>query len=321
MKHFSIIIPVYNEAERIAGLLESINILAYSKSHYEVIVVNDGSTDQTDEIIQRFTFAKLISLPENKGRFLARKTGVEAAKYENLLFLDARSIVDENALNVLNNNEKYNAIIGHSFGVDNPNAFETFYGAIRKKFQKTDKQSIVELNKKNFDKYSKGMGVLFVKKNLFLEACNTITAPSKALSDDTKILNFIVERETIAIDPSLRIVNFSRSSFTDSIKHLFNRGIKFVDYYLDIRKRHFWIVIFLPPILFFIFFAILANLHINLSIKILSTVCLYLILTLSLSNSKKSFPKLIWISPLIILTFYSGVFWGIILKLFKIGER
>jgi glycosyltransferase involved in cell wall biosynthesis len=75
MKKFSIIIPSYNEEGRIGDLLKSIENLDYPKNKFEVIVVNDGSTDRTKNVVLQFPFVKLVDLKENRGRFIARKIG------------------------------------------------------------------------------------------------------------------------------------------------------------------------------------------------------------------------------------------------------
>jgi len=314
MKKFSIIIPVYNEEKRIRYLLESINKLDYPKEFYEVIVVNDGSSDRSRNIVEEFSFVKLINFQKNRGRFFARKKGAESAKYENLFFLDARSIVDKNALTMLNKNNKYKIIIGHSLGKDNPNAFETFYSAIRRLFFGEIPKTIIEINKNNFDKKPKGTGALFVKKNLWLAACEHIDKPNKNLSDDTKLLSFIVQKEKIAIDPSVKIINFARTSFAESIKHLFYRGIKFLDYYLDIKKRNFWLVIVAPPLIMIAIFLGILLIAVEPLVQLLFLFLIYLSTILILSTNFVSFLKLLWISPLIIITFYLGLFWGMIQK-------
>lgn len=53
----SIIIPVYNAEKTIERLLESINIQTYK--NYEIIVVNDGSTDKTEEILLKYKNDKM----------------------------------------------------------------------------------------------------------------------------------------------------------------------------------------------------------------------------------------------------------------------
>lgn len=81
----SAIVPAYNEAERIGGVLWP---LLHAPSVGEIIVVDDGSTDGTAEVARSFG-VKVISLPVNCGKSAALDRGVKKARYETLLFLDA----------------------------------------------------------------------------------------------------------------------------------------------------------------------------------------------------------------------------------------
>jgi len=86
----SVVIPVYNEqavvARVISGLQRELHRLGIE---YEVIVVNDGSTDATATILQDVSGIRLINHPYNKGNGASLKTGARAAKYEYLMFFDA----------------------------------------------------------------------------------------------------------------------------------------------------------------------------------------------------------------------------------------
>lgn len=81
----SAIVPAYNEAERIAAVLWP---LSQVPSVSEIIVVDDGSTDETAQVARRLG-AHVISLPVNQGKAAALDAGVRRARYETLLFLDA----------------------------------------------------------------------------------------------------------------------------------------------------------------------------------------------------------------------------------------
>lgn len=81
----SAIVPAYNEAERIGAVLWP---LVQASSVSEVIVVDDGSTDETAAVAQSFGVT-VISLPVNCGKSVALDRGVRKARYESLLFLDA----------------------------------------------------------------------------------------------------------------------------------------------------------------------------------------------------------------------------------------
>lgn len=92
----SIIIPVYNVAPYLEECLRSVIHQTYD--NIEIICVNDGSTDTSEEILQHFANEdkriKIISKSKNEGLFLARKTGCEAATGKYILFLDSDDYVD-----------------------------------------------------------------------------------------------------------------------------------------------------------------------------------------------------------------------------------
>jgi O-antigen biosynthesis protein len=94
----SVVICAYNAERTMQPCLESLRTLRYP--HYEVIVVNDGSTDRTLEIAQRFPEARLIS-QENKGLSAARNVGIEAATGEIVAFTDSDCVVDPDWLTYL----------------------------------------------------------------------------------------------------------------------------------------------------------------------------------------------------------------------------
>jgi glycosyltransferase involved in cell wall biosynthesis len=91
---YSIILPAYNERARIAATLDK--ILAHAKQrgwNVEVIVVNDGSTDDTAAIICEYAskhgVLRLLENPGNRGKGFSVRNGMLHAKGEVLLFSDA----------------------------------------------------------------------------------------------------------------------------------------------------------------------------------------------------------------------------------------
>ncbi|MBU6500800.1 MAG: glycosyltransferase family 2 protein [Patescibacteria group bacterium] len=90
----SIIIPAYNEAERIPHtLIDMDKILSRSEYSYEIMVMNDGSTDNTAEIVRNMEHAiknlKLIDNSENKGKGGVVRQGMLLARGKYRLFTDA----------------------------------------------------------------------------------------------------------------------------------------------------------------------------------------------------------------------------------------
>lgn len=88
----SIVIPAYNEEKRIKNTLyRIINYFEYKEFKYEIIVVNDGSTDNTVNIVKGVKNKKIKVLTNNPnmGKGYAVKRGVLAAKKKHILFSDA----------------------------------------------------------------------------------------------------------------------------------------------------------------------------------------------------------------------------------------
>ena len=102
MIYFSIIIPAYNAEKYIELCLDSISKQSFND--YELIIINDGSTDHTFNICNRFALNKkqihLIN-KENAGVSVARNVGLQQAEGEYVLFVDADDILYPNALSTL----------------------------------------------------------------------------------------------------------------------------------------------------------------------------------------------------------------------------
>jgi glycosyltransferase involved in cell wall biosynthesis len=95
----SVIIPVYNGAHTIAACLESMLNQTYPSDAYEVIVVENGSTDNTSAIAQRYPVRLLHS--EERGPAPARNLGIAKSEADIVAFTDADCITDRNWLSEL----------------------------------------------------------------------------------------------------------------------------------------------------------------------------------------------------------------------------
>jgi len=99
---FSIIVPVYNVEQYLRDCLDS--VVAQTYTDYELICVNDGSTDGSQFILeeyqQKYPQITIIS-QQNKGLSAARNAGIQAAKGNYLFFLDSDDWIESNALEVL----------------------------------------------------------------------------------------------------------------------------------------------------------------------------------------------------------------------------
>ena len=96
----SIIIPVYNVEDYIEKCILSLEVQDISSSDYEIIVINDGSPDNSREIILKLSrqFSNIILIDqENKGVSSARNAGIDQATGEYLLFIDPDDYVEANS--------------------------------------------------------------------------------------------------------------------------------------------------------------------------------------------------------------------------------
>jgi dolichyl-phosphate beta-glucosyltransferase len=89
--YLSVVIPAYNESFRIVKpITEVCQYFAQQEYTSEIIIVDDGSSDDTAEVITKhFPHVKLISYKENQGKGFAVKTGMASAKGELILMCDA----------------------------------------------------------------------------------------------------------------------------------------------------------------------------------------------------------------------------------------
>jgi cellulose synthase/poly-beta-1,6-N-acetylglucosamine synthase-like glycosyltransferase len=93
----SVVVCTYNGSRTIRDCLEGLRQLAYA--NFEVIIVNDGSSDTTAEIVEQYDF-RLIST-ENRGLSCARNTGLQAARGEIVAYLDDDAYPDPHWLTYL----------------------------------------------------------------------------------------------------------------------------------------------------------------------------------------------------------------------------
>jgi len=110
------VIPAHNEEKAIGAVLdELIEVLEGQK--YEIIVVDDGSTDKTPKIVQKKDSIKLIQHHYNKGYGAAIKTGIKNATNEVILIIDGDGSYPVKAIpELLKEADKYDMVVGARTG-------------------------------------------------------------------------------------------------------------------------------------------------------------------------------------------------------------
>ena len=101
----TVLLPAYNEENAIEGVLEEIvDVLSATDTSYEIVVVDDASTDRTAERAQAFAEAcwqcpvRVIHMTANRGAGAARKVGVRAARKHIDWYLEAANVPVDRAI-------------------------------------------------------------------------------------------------------------------------------------------------------------------------------------------------------------------------------
>ena len=248
-RSIALIIPTCNMAKHLHPLWKSIEGSGLRNELSQIIFVNDGSVDQTHELLDDLssqnTDVTVIHLDVNQGRFDARRIGAECAQTERLLFLDSRITLPDNFGTALRKSAcSYTNVVGCVDIETKKNTYCLYWQRTHefifwRYYRDTKKPLTLTVN--NFDAYLKGTGVFVCSRVLFLQSCADFQ-DSPPLSDDTYLLKIMVARQPIVIDPSLRIDWVPRDTLKTFLGRLWERGPQFVEYHvLKERGLFFWI--------------------------------------------------------------------------------
>ena len=131
MKQLSIIIPIYNEEKILGQFMENLKkeLKKIPDLEYEIIAVNDASTDKSREILEQQNDIKLINHSFNKGYGASLKTGIKEAKFDWILISDADGTYPENSIPILLEQiPEYDMVVGAR------KTYRPFYGKPAKWF-------------------------------------------------------------------------------------------------------------------------------------------------------------------------------------------
>ncbi len=175
---FSIIIPVYNQPTGITDTLNSLLKLDYPKDRFEIIVVDNGSTDNTFKILTEFKdqYPELINILQEKliqSSYAARNAGIKNSKGNTLVFIDADMTAETDFLNKVDSLFSEEKIQYAGFNVKiTPSAKETI-------FEKYDKQTAFPIKEYVENRHFAPTCALAVRKTIFEnvgEFINNITS-------------------------------------------------------------------------------------------------------------------------------------------------
>ncbi len=325
----SIVVPVYNEEKLIIKCLDSLIRQDYPKDDYEIVVVNDGSTDNTPLAIKEKqkdaeihgVSVRLVDLEKNSGRVIAREVGAKTAKFDNLLFTDARCVADRNLLNVLKRID-YQPIVGNALIELNRSIFDRFGWIVRKKLYAPhfgyDFDSYY-ITPENYDDVPKATTVFFCDRALFLSS--QPVNKNKDVSDDIALLRNIADKKDILRRSDVRVTYLSRTYLGSEINHMFWRGLRFTDYYLDFRKKYFWLFIFLPTLAVTMAIFLSAGGYFDYLYAISFLAVVWILISIWPAENLWDFFIVFLLLPVFIISFEAGVYYSIPGRLLKLLKR
>lgn len=328
----SIITPVYNEGNYFDRYLESIKTINYPKSDFEIVIVDDASTDDSSEKIKDFIKKnpeidiRFFENEKNSGVLYTRNKAANLARYDYLLNIDGHSIIHSDTISnfvQLHKETNDDVIMGAClFQDDNINAIfsnivlRRLYG----KEMTSKNHKDLYLNNNNFEKSLKGTNPLFIKKSLYLQA--TPEKSGKAVNDDVRLLKKIIEIKGKFLRTSqASIIYLARDSVIDELDHIHKRGPRFVDYYLRPGTKFYRYIQLLVLFSLLAPFALI-GLILLFGIKTILIIALLGIIAsfagsiiLFARNIKEILVSLLF--PIFLLVFILGVYKGLYIRFLK----
>lgn len=260
MTKYSIIIAAYNAAKYIESCIQSVLLQAYT--NFEIVVVDDGSTDSTAAIVDNLASENAGKIKyiyqKNVGPFIARRNGVINCSGDYLLFLDSDDALSDKCLNVLNsainNNKSPDMIIFKDNEWDGNNLFTSKVGSDFKdtrliEYKETVYQDILAY------KIPSSLRVKAVKRQIFMNSLDEIdiskVAGIKTAEDLLQTLPLVTfSNRILYLDEHIYLYRINESSimhtfrinhFTDAEKvyRYFEHYVKQWQMYYGIYKDQF----------------------------------------------------------------------------------
>lgn len=217
----SIVIIAYNTAQYIEECLESVINQTYKK--LEIIVVNDGSKDDTAKIVEQFAKKdkriKFIDRKENKGTMYTRKEGYKNSTGEYIMFVDSDDLLELNAIEIMYNTiiEKNTDIVRCDFstlknGIKKSNRnYDKQYNYIKKEFEPHFYDYLFKTIKLNY------MWGTLIKKELLKDIDKV--EPSMIYGEDlvNNLYLFANANSITLLDKCLYIYRYTSTSITNTI--------------------------------------------------------------------------------------------------------
>ena len=257
----SIVIPVYNEPRwievAVAGAVVAVERSSFAEP--ELIVVDDGSDEETQAALARLTasFPIRVIRQENRGRFLARKAGVQAARGDLVLLLDARVSLQADGLEFVSARLDADGWLpiwnGHCEIELAGNPYARFWNVLTEVAYRDycANPRTMSYGIEEFDRYPKGTGCFLAPREALLDAIENFDSryiDTRDANDDTSVIRLLAARRPINISPNFACIYHSREELRPFLLHAFHRGSHFVDGWARAGGRFFGVIVAFYPL-------------------------------------------------------------------------
>jgi len=214
---FSIIVPAYNAEKTLSACLESLADQSVSEANYEIIVVDDGSTDDTSKITNRFNVKYIFQT--NQGPAAARNKGADAAAGQIILFTDADCVPDHNWIREMVSPFSDREVVGVK------GAYKTRQTELAARFAQAEFDDRYDLLQKSrsidmIDTYSAAF-----KKDIFLNIGGFDQSFTVANNEDTDLsYRLAAAGYKLVFNPAAFVYHTHSDTFIKYLKLKFRRG-------------------------------------------------------------------------------------------------
>jgi len=249
----SVVVPVHNEAPHLRETIDAL-VEAVGQSGFvtELVLVDDGSTDASAEVARKALAGRLpltVVAQPNRGRFEARRAGLEAARGDYVLLLDSRVRIDRTALAFVGPRLEAGEQVwtSHVHVVDGGSPFGIFWRLLAELAwsEYFDDPTTTSFGAAEFDRFPKGTTCFLAPRALLAaatDAFRTAYANARAANDDTPLLRWIAERTPIHVSPWYSSAYTPRTDVRPFVRHAYHRGIVFLDGHGRPNSRFFPVV-------------------------------------------------------------------------------
>jgi glycosyltransferase involved in cell wall biosynthesis len=255
----SIVIPVFNEPDWIGrcvrDAIEAVRSYPFADVT-ELVIVDDGSDEPTREALAALEpgVPTHTITQENRGRFEARRAGIQAASGDLVLLLDSRVRIDTDALRFVSARMDGELPVwnGHVEVDVAGNPFARFWRTVAfaawPDYLRNPRTMSFGLD--DYDRYPKGTTCFLAPRESLLSALTEFRSmydDPRFANDDTVLIRSIAHRQRINLSPGFACRYHARESLPRFLRHSFHRGTVFVDGFGRRGTRFFPVVVAFFP--------------------------------------------------------------------------